>query len=251
MKVIVNLPTCRGINKFVLQELEAKATWVKLLTDKGVRVIHSVSNPNLDTDYSLQENTLYCNCTEELNKNFTLKRYYFIKWAIETNQEFDFLFITSNDTFIHPDRFISLVNEYTDALNIDIAGCVWPYQGWNPYYNFQETLPPNHKDDIFCSGGSGYFLSKKSAQIITEQYPTYTHGYVPNGDDVIFANILKDNNISITHDNRIMVSSPKKVYWEDTFNIGVPYIGDPNSFLCAQHDLDGDMFNIMNKLDLQ
>ena len=86
-KVIINLPDCR-IVKYQEQQSECYETWIPEVRKLGIEVIKSVSMEDLDSEYYLDGDSLFCRCTDKLDKNFTLKRYYFLKWALE-NREFD------------------------------------------------------------------------------------------------------------------------------------------------------------------
>ncbi len=254
-KVIVNVPDCK-LEEYQAQQKESYTTWVPLLENRGVRVIKSISNPNLYKDYEIIDNDLYCKCTDDLDNNFILKRFYFIKWAVET-QDFDYLFITSLDTFVHPDRFLNIIDEYTEMGNVDIAGCACPYLGWDPYSNFKIFL-----DDLFysvssittkshVSGGSGYVLSYNSCKIILEEFEKYENSENLPWDDLIFSRLLINKNISVLHDNRFLFSSPKLIYWDQVGDRGVPRIDTKEGdFLAVQHPLDGCMVEMMNNLKL-
>jgi len=268
-KVIINITYCFK-PEYMKQVQECLDTWIPLVE---YPTIISVSNMSLDTEYCLVGNQLHCKCTDYYDLgssdiNFSLKRWYFIKWAVETKQEFDYLFITSSDTFIHPHRFKNLVEEYYKDDSIDFAGDVWPdiFGGQrdyseevrrfiepNLYWNIEmqpwdnPDMPREHKQKshaITAGGGSGYILSKRACKIISDNFDTLLHNastsYLGNSDDIHIGDLLRDNNIFLYYDVRFNQSR----------GITIPYIED-SSFVAVQHYRDGDFKMILDKLGIR
>jgi len=241
-KVIINLPDCK-IEKYQAQQREAYETWIPVLREKGIEVIKSVSNLEIEGEYKLEGEDLLCNCTDDLDRNFILKRFYFIKWALE-NRDFDYLFITSFDTFVHPDRFPMLLDSYLEKPEIEASGAVWPRMGWWPWgRNLIQIDQSKYDANLSLSGGSGFVLSRRACEVLRDNYPTFNaDGFKDYEDDAIFSKVLKDNGVYLWHDEAIITGSPQQMYWTDPHNVGVPRIDlIGGEFLAAQSPLDGNM----------
>ena len=84
------------------------------------------------------------------------------KFAVEKG--YDFVFLCDNDTFIRPDRLLACGFEH-----FDYCGQFEPGYNGLPRQNFQDgrlgnigTVWP------YCSGGVGYFLSRRAAELVAE-----------------------------------------------------------------------------------
>lgn len=248
-KVIINLPDCK-IKKYQDQQRECYETWIPEVRKIGIEVVESVSEETLDSEYKLDGGSLLCKCNDNLDENFVLKRYYFLKWALE-NRDFDYVFVTSFDTFVHPLRFVDLVNWHFKNPHVEASGDVFPRMGWDPWKDFvvridQSEYPLN----LSISGGSGYLLNRRAVHsIVTNYHKNYGHPFKPMEDDQIFSRILKENGIDIWHHSRIITSSPQDIYWDDPHNIGVPRIDQRGGeFLAVQSPLDGNMHEVFENL---
>lgn len=252
VKILINVPNC-NLKEYQDQKEEAYSTWISWAQKKGIRVVCSLADHLSDTEYAEFGDNLFCKCTDALDSNFILKRYYFLKWAVET-QEFDYLFVTSMDTFVHIDRLIKVVEEYRKNPEIKYAGAAVPYQGWNPYENHQEFITMDHPeyDKIVLDGGVGYLITKEIAEMIVNGYEeAYTELENPStffADDILFANIVKKHSVALYHDNRFMSSSPFGDTYVDPLELGVPYIKEFNSFLVAQHGVQEKMQEILEHI---
>jgi len=100
----------------------------------------------------LHPDELILNCGDDYN-SLPHKTQELCKWVV--TQDYDFMAAVDTDTFVIPDRFLSSGFDKYD------------YYG---YFNGEIGKP---KEVYWClyawaSGGSGYFLSKRAAQIIAE-----------------------------------------------------------------------------------
>ena len=271
-KVLINIPVTFH-QKYLNQIEEGKQTWGKY---SPYPIIYSVPNPLLDKEYSLKNNYLSCKCTDELNYNFSLKRFYFIKWAIDSNQKFDYLFLTDTDTFVHPYRLqLSLENYFINNPEIDFIGEMYP-RGTHPSEENGKTakfwVPTTKRviinrgeiekikaidkvwgsSNIHCfpAGGVGYILSKKAAQTIVNNFNellNIIHTLDDFGcmDDLIISQFFYSKGIHLYNDNSFSHFSPK-------FNLPpniVINIEDSQEII-AQHERQGEFRNIMNKMNL-
>lgn len=248
-KVIINLPDCR-IVKYQEQQRECYETWIPEVRKLGIEVIKSVSMEDLDSEYYLDGDSLFCRCTDKLDKNFTLKRYYFLKWALE-NREFDYVFVTSFDTFVHPLRFLNLISWHLDHPEVEASGDIWPRVGFNPWID--QVIKMDQSDypwNLSLSGGSGFLLNRRSVSAIVENYsPEKYTQFRDFSDDEIFSYILKENGIDLWYHAKIVTGSPQNIYWDDSNGLGVPRIDQEGGhFLAAQSPLDGNMREIFNNL---
>jgi len=272
-KVLINIPVCFQ-DKYLKEIQDGLDTWVPLIK---YPVIYSVSNPSIDSEYILVGNQLHCKCSDELNLNFSLKRFYFIKWAFET-QEFDYLYIVGSDTFVHPYRFRHLIKDYfTNYPDVDYIGEVYPRDGstldftvnthhyiedWRIFTPVSNNWLPeedyewkNKEYYPHAAGGGGYILSKRSANILIDNFNyliDYSKSLKPSewADDFILAQVLRNKaNIILHHDSRINHFSPSA--W-DSWRVHPerPIPIEDSDFVVAQHYRSLEFKSIMEKLNL-
>ena len=274
-KVLINIPITFH-QKYLNQVEEGKQTWVKSCP---YPVIYSVPNPLLNKEYDLKDNYLQCKCTDDPNYNFSLKRFYFIKWAITSGQQFDYLYLTDTDTFVHPYRLQeALTDYYSNQPNIDFIGEKYPRGGHpieengNPIkffvhpeeryrvYDYEiekiEALKKvwgHSTPRTFAAGGVGYILSKRSAQKIVNDFDgllniIHSLDDFGNMDDLVIAQFLYSKNISLYNDSRFT-----QFNYGDTDDILDPVmINIENSkTMIAQHDRQGEFNNIIKKMNIK
>ena len=67
-------------------------------------------------------------------------------------------------------------------------------------------------------------------------------------DDWVLGRAMWENKVPLLHDSRIIFESKYNPLADDPYNIGLPYIGDPNSHLAIQHYMNGHMEEAMVSL---
>jgi len=272
-KVLINIPACFQ-DRYLKEIQDGLDTWVPLIK---YPVIYSVSNPSIESEYILVGNQLHCKCSDELNLNFSLKRFYFIKWAFET-QEFDYLYIVGSDAFVHPYRFRHLIKDYfTNYPDVDYIGEVYPRDGstldftvnthhyiedwriFSPGYNWKNTLLPpsilNSEYFPFAVGGSGYILSKKAVEILVKNFEfliEYSKSLSPHdwADDWALSQVLRlKGDIKLHHDSRFCNFTSSS--W-DSWRVPpeVPIFIEDSDFVVVQHNRSLEFKSIMEKLNL-
>ena len=225
--------------------IECESTWVPKLREKGFDVLYLMSNPHLDKDYELKGNFFFSNCSDDLDQIY-YKNHHYISQYVLNETDYDYRFQIDSDTFVHPERFIKLIEDHTLTNPKDYVGCVIPYPGFNTNNLVQQYIDtPGH----YASGGSGFLVSRKSMGYMVEDFDPITYPYL-NFCDKITGEILYKRDILLFHDSRILFESPYKRTISDPHNIGTPFIGEMDSFLALQHYCDGHMKEIMDKLQL-
>lgn len=282
-KVIINIPGCWG-KKFIKRNSEIYNTWGKYIK---YPIITSVSNPNIKKEYLKVGNNLHCKVRDTPDHNFIYKRYYFIKWAIETNQDFDYLYLVGDDTFVYPSKFEALCNEYLNKPEIDYIGEVYPRVvipvdfvnlqqnfvhpgaywvfGHNTTHIDQTSVPPRileTKFKPFAGGGAGYVLSKSACQVLynnSHEVKNFIKEFgnratrpgmvtgLETSDDVMVAEILHKHGILLYHDNRFNHYSPR---YSKQWKVRHPFIEESDSIAVCQHGREGEMQMIIDKLEI-
>ena len=238
--------------------MECEMTWVKKLRKMGFDVVYLMSNPHLDKPYERVGNFFFAKCKDDLDSIY-LKNHYYISQYVNNDTDYEYRYHTDSDTFIHPERFVSLLEEYVNKTPKDWVGCQIPYGGHDPWQLVKCEIPPrtDNSTQWWASGGSGFLLSNKAMDILvneldyenyinkTNQWPWFTWQWAC---DAIAGQFLYKNGINLWHDNRIMFESKYKVIIADPLNRGVPFVGDKDSFMTVQHYCNGHMFEIMKTL---
>jgi len=239
--------------------MECEMTWVSKLREKGFDVVYLVSNPHLDKPYERVGNFFFVNCKDDLDSIY-LKNHYYVSQYVNNDTDYDYRFHTDSDTFIHPERFVDLLEEYVDENPKDWVGCTIPYPGFNTWtLNKCEILPGNWNNiSYFASGGSGFLLSNKAMQILVDEldYDSYINktNQEPWGSDKLWAcdliagHFLYKNGINLWHDSRILFESKYHPVMADPHGVGRPFVGDRDSFMTVQHYCNGHMREIMEML---
>ena len=225
--------------------IECETTWVPKLREKGFEVLYLMSNPYIKSGFKKIDNFFFANCKDNKEELY-LKNHYYISAYFINETNYEYRFHTDNDTFIHPERFITLLDDYVNKNPKDYMGCVLPYPGFNTYNLVKrEITSPKH----YASGGSGFLVSRKAQRYMVEDFNTKNYEHLAYCDKIT-GEILYKNGIKLFHDSRILFESPYKRAIRDPQKIGCPSIGDKNSFLAVQHYCNGHMVELMNKLDL-
>lgn len=238
--------------------MECEMTWVSYLRRMGFDVIYLMSNPHLDKPYERIGNFFFANCEDDLDSIY-LKNHYYISQYVNNDTDYEYRFHTDSDTFIHPERFVALLEEYVNETPKDWVGCMNPYDGLDPWLPIKREIPPGNWNGIsfYASGGSGFLLSNRAMQILVDdlEYENYINktNQAPWFDktwacDLIAGHFLYKNGINLWHDNRILFESKYHPVMLDPHNAGVPFVGDQDSFMTVQHYCNGHMCEIMEML---
>lgn len=225
--------------------IECESTWIPKLREKGFDVLVLMSNPHLDKDYEKIGNFFFSKCGDSMDYMYLKNHYYLSKYLLNET-DYDYRFHTDCDSFIHPERFIKFLEDYTITTPKDYVGCAIPYPKFNARNLHQEIITnPN----IYASGGSGFLLSRKSHSymvndFIKEEYETL---YCC---DLITSQLLRKNNIDFFHDSRLLFESKYKTIMRHPYGTVNPHIGDKDSFLAVQHFCQDHMQEIINELEL-
>lgn len=225
--------------------MECATTWVPLIKKQGIDVLFLMSNPHLDREYEIKGNFFFAKCPDTVKKIYWKNHYYISKYFLEET-DYDYRFHTDSDTFIHPERFKQLLEDFTINNPKDYMGCVLPYPGFNVNDNRSEEIKG---EGFYASGGSGFLLSRKSHKYLVEDFneEEYEHlGFC----DKITGEILYNRGIKLWHDSRLLFESPWNRTIADPHNLGSPFIGDKDSFLAVQHYCNGYMYELKQKLSL-
>jgi hypothetical protein len=141
-----------------------------------MRYLEGISHPSQNTTFdtcskfTLKEDTILLPVPDDY-KHVAFKTQEKLKWAL--NNGFDYIFLCFADTYINIKRLIN-----SDFINQDYIGSFFKWdKSWSPV----ETEG--------CSGGAGYWVSKKAAKLIIDTPVTDW------ADDRWIATIMKKNNI--------------------------------------------------------
>lgn len=238
--------------------MECEATWVPRLRKMGFDVVYLMSNPHLDKPYERVGNFFFANCKDDLDSIY-LKNHYYISQYVNNDTDYEYRFHTDSDTFIHPERFVRLLEEYVNETPKDWVGCVIPYPSLDPWQLIKSEIRPASWGGVphYASGGSGFLLSNKAMQVLIDEldYDNYINktNQEPWFDktwacDLIAGHFLYKNDINLWHDSRIIFESKYHPVMVDPRNMGVPFVGDQNSFMTVQHYCNGHMREIMEML---
>lgn len=225
--------------------IECESTWVPLLRDLGYDVWVIVSNTHMDKEFERRGNFFFVNCADTLNEIYYKSHYYISKWFIN-QMEYDYRFHLDSDSFIHPSKFDKFITEYTLEKPREYVGCVQPYPGLNPHELITKEF---NNYSLYGHGGSGILLSKRVHTYLYDDFERSEHKNM-GACDRIAGELLNRNGVKLWHDSRLLFESPYKRVLHDPHNIGIPFIGNKDSFLVSQHYCNGYMQEILNKLDL-
>ncbi len=161
--------------------------------------MYFIGNPNL-TEPSVNGNVVSLPCSdgyEHLPKKTNLM----VKWILENKPNVEYVFKTDDDIKFDFNKLSDNFKKITSE-KLDYSGNLVSTQENRSKYHFGKcdgelnNIPVYIEGAVYCSGG-GYFLSKKSAEIIVKNFPN---------DEIVFEDhyvgkILNNNNIFPTHIN--------------------------------------------------
>jgi hypothetical protein len=165
-RIVVGVLTCDG---YADRRRACEETWVADLAADDVLVAFLRGDETLDTPYRWDGSTLWCRCPDDY-LSVIHKTRAFVRWATE-NIEFEYLFKCDDDTYVYRDRFVTY-----DQGGADYIGT------------------PVRRE--FASGGAGYFLSARAAEMVAEG------DFGPKAEDRLVGELLFDHGIELTVDNR-------------------------------------------------
>jgi hypothetical protein len=243
---------------------ECLDTWAGLMINEGWRVKVNIGHPELDAPYKDINHFFVCKTTENPAGVFFKSVYYPSKWLLEQDK-YTHIFITDSDSFVHPKRFSETLEVLTSLYGeLDYVGALrtLPHIAeYMPGVTYSDIIDLNvglnTHPGLFCfaSGGSGFLLSKKAANAVvkaidSEEYLSYEGFYDAwlYSDDCLLGVILRKANIRFIYSSAFQSTSPKI---NDIPNYNPPAIEDERgSHICVQHYRKGDMFKILEKLNL-
>ena len=144
-------------------------------------------------------NTLFCNLSRaevktgkrgkiRHSKPNYIKTYYFLKWAIE-NIEFDYIFKCDDDTYVDINKLLSYDFQNRDYVGFNMKYCLGDRFNKGKWLNY-------------ASGGAGYFLSKKAASIVVEEFD-FSKDIIKTSEDATVGQVLSRNSIKLHNEPRL------------------------------------------------
>lgn len=124
-----------------------------------------------------------------------------IKWILENNPNIEYVFKTDDDIIFNFDR-LSENFESVLSKKMDYSGNLVMVSESRSKYHFgkcdgeMNNIPVHIKGAVYCSGG-GYFLSKKSAEIVVKNFPNDNTVF----EDHYVGKLLNDHDIFPIHIN--------------------------------------------------
>jgi hypothetical protein len=145
-----------------------RKTWMGDFYRAGVPSFFLVGNQ----EQQVHNDMLYLHCPDDYGSlpqktrgfcNFALKKY-----------DFDYLFKCDDDTYVQVERFVQYDPMGRDYIGVDPTG-----------------------EDTFNSGGAGYFLSRRAAQIVADELTEQT-----GPEDLLVGRLLARHGIYRSEDKR-------------------------------------------------
>jgi hypothetical protein len=222
---------------------ECANTWIPELKKLGYNVKVAIGNPELEHYYKDDGDIIWFKAEDTKRGLYDKSIKLPIDWILsETN--YDFYFRIDSDSFVEPKRFDNMMeNVLGNFPNLEYFGCCHPANKTNPFDSFQYYAC---RYANFASG-CAYFVSRKSMKV-AQQKMRIDEPVDYEIDDWVLGRAMWENGVTLLHDSRILFESPYKQLSDDPGNMGLPYIGDPNSHLAIQHYLNGHMEEAMVSL---
>lgn len=222
--------------------IECESTWVPKLREKGYTVMVLLSDEEQVEDYKIRGN-FFITKNSDSKDGLYHKRWHFMSDYILESDEFDYYFNIDSDSFVHPERFDSMMISLMSLKNIpDYLGCCIPYRGWNTTTKIFEKI-----EGYGYASGTAIFLSRKSMNILRNNFDPSIHKEL-HFDDKTVGEILR-NEVSLFHDSRILFFSKYNVAGVNFFGPSTStFIADIDSQLAIQHYCNGHMQDIMKKI---
>ena len=259
-KVVVGILSCgrtdlpnHGINR----QLECMRTWIPQLNNRGIMTVFLVGDETISEEYKLVGNTLLCKCKDEHGYQ-TYKTKIFLKW-VEENCEYDYVFRCDDDAYVHSDRLLDCIDEYSKDSSIDYIGHCFPNMGFDPDKPTQQWIE-NNPNNMNWASGCAYLLTKSIIGIILDKIDEEINDLLSRGknhilyaEDLILYRIIKREGIRLYHDGRFLPKAPfPNCDWDNTKVMGgnvpnSPIISSKNK-LIAQNYMFGKMDEIHKEI---
>jgi hypothetical protein len=166
-RVVIGVFTCE---MYADRRQACEQTWIAdFADDPDVLIAFLRGDESLEEPYQWDGSTLWCRCGDDY-LNLAFKTRAFTRWATE-NIEFDYLFRCDDDTYVYRDRLISY-----DPQGEDYIGT------------------PVRRE--FASGGAGYLVSPRAAELIAEG------DFDARSEDRQVGELLFANGIDLTVDRK-------------------------------------------------
>jgi hypothetical protein len=162
-----------------------------------------------------------------------------IDWIL-SETDYEYYFRIDSDSFVHPSRFDWMITENLSNGIPHYMGCAHPAASTNPYESFKYVVC---REGTIASG-CGYMVSRAAMKVAKEKL-RIDEDIDYEIDDWALGRAMWENQVPLIHDSRILFESKHKPLAADPHNIGLPYIGDPNSHLAIQHYMNGHMEEAM------
>jgi hypothetical protein len=222
---------------------ECESTWIPELRKLGYNVKVAIGNPDLKTEWKIDGDMIWFKAEDTkmglYDKSIRLP----IKWILEETN-YEYYFRIDSDSFVHPNRFDVMVNENLSDGNVNYMGCAHPANMTNPFATFTQIVC---KPGTIASG-CGYMVDRKAMSIALDTMRIVEDPLDYQIDDWVLGRSMWENQIPLLYDSRILFESKHNPLADDPYNMGLPYIGDPNSHLAIQHYLNGHMEEAMVSL---
>tara|TARA_Y100000592_G_scaffold493_1_gene751 strand:+ start:3065 stop:3790 length:726 start_codon:yes stop_codon:yes gene_type:complete len=222
-------------------------TWIPQLNNRGIMTVFLVGDETISEEYKLVGNTLLCKCKDEHGYQ-TYKTKIFLKW-VEENCEYDYVFRCDDDTYVHSDRLLDCIDEYSKDSSIDYIGHVMPNIGYNPYLPVQEWICHDRiseliKGQIYWASGCAYLLTKKIISVILDGIDNEIDDWIKHkrnlsSEDLVIGRILKSKGFKLYHDGRFFPMAP------------FPNCDYPNTKVMGGVDKNSPIINSKNRLIAQ
>ena len=92
--------------------IECEATWVPKLREKGFDVLYLMSNPHLKNYYEKIGDFFFSSCRDGKDEIYYKNHYHISKYILEET-DYEYRLHVDSDTFVHPDRMVSLLEQFT------------------------------------------------------------------------------------------------------------------------------------------
>ena len=179
LKIIVFITSCEKCRNTRL--IDCKNTWVNHLKKYNIPYYFVIGKPRMKKEFMIQDDILYVKCFDTYN-HLPDKTRLIIKWF--NNNDYDYLLKCDDDSFLYVN------NLYNYELNADYIG--------------KELKTEKSNNEPFMAG-CGYFLSKKAALYLGNNY-----NYSIGAEDLSIGKCLMENKDLVWFsENRIKNNSPK------------------------------------------
>jgi hypothetical protein len=222
---------------------ECESTWIPELRKLGYEVKVAIGNPDLETEWKISDDMIWFKAADTkmglYDKSIRLP----IKWILEETN-YEYYFRIDSDSFVHPQRFDDMLHQNLSEGNVSYMGCAHPANMTNPFATFTQ---------IVCNvgtiaSGCGYMIDRKAMRIALDTMRIDEYPIDYQIDDWVLGRSMWEAGIELLHDSKILFESKHNRLAADPYNLGLPYIGEPDSHLAIQHYLNGHMEEAMISL---